>query len=157
MALVIYAIKCDIEYERLEADCFEVMEHFESMTVDESNHFTVKDVMDALVCFEDKSLITYPINSIANRSGLEIEKNKRNGRKQQQHIAMVNATRKFRKEVLQEDEYANSGRPTKDKKIERYMKAHPDETSPTKIANGAKVSRGTVYNYLARKRENENG
>lgn len=155
MALVIYAIKCDIKYERLEADCFEVMEHFERMTVDDDNHFTVKDVMDALVCFEDKSLVTYPINSIANRSGLEIEKNKRNGRTQQKHIAMVNATRKLHRDVLGEDAYENNGRPNKDKQIERYMKAHPDVKSPTKIAAGAKVSRGTVYNYLERKKEKE--
>lgn len=155
MALVIYAIKCDIPYERLEADCFEVMEQFEKMTVDEDNHFTEKDVMDALVCYEDKSLVTYPINSIMNRSGLEIEKSKRNGRPRHKHIAMVNATRKYKRDVLEEDEYQNNGRPTKDKKIERYLRLHPDVTSPTKIADGCGVSRGTVYNYFKRKKEKE--
>ena len=153
MMLVIYAIKCDISYERVEADCFEVMEHFEKMTVDEDNHFTVKDVMDALVCYQDKSLVTYPINSIANRSGLEIEKNKRNGRSQQKHIAMVNNMRKYKRDVLEEDEYKNNGRPRKDDVIKRYLKRHPDVTSPTKIAQACNVSRTTVYNYFKRQED----
>ena len=68
---------------------------------------------------------------------------------------MVNNTRKYRRDVLEEDEYQNSGRPTKDKKIERYLKRHPEITSPTKIAEACGVSRGTVYNYFARKKEKE--
>ena len=63
-------------------DFNELMAEFEKLTDREDNHFTEKDVLDALQSFEDKGLITYPVNSIANRSGLEISKNKRNGLKQ---------------------------------------------------------------------------
>ena len=55
--------------------------------------------------------MTFPINSIEKLSGIKIEKNKRNGRKQADHIKMVNGLRKFRKEVMKEDEYKNNGRP----------------------------------------------
>lgn len=89
MCLCIYAIKCEISREELEKDCFSLMEHFESITDKDDNHFTVKDVMDALQSFEDKGYVTYPINSISNRSGIPIEKNKRNGRKQETHLKIM--------------------------------------------------------------------
>jgi hypothetical protein len=89
MCLCIYAIKCEISREELEKDCFSLMEHFESITDKDDNHFTEKDVMDALQSFEDKGYVTYPINSISNRSGIPIEKNKRNGLKQNQHLYLA--------------------------------------------------------------------
>lgn len=93
MCLCIYAIKCDISREELENDCFSLMEHFESLTDKDDNHFTEKDVKDALQSFEDKGYVTYPINSIANRSGIHIEKNKRNGRRRADHIKLMNFVR----------------------------------------------------------------
>ena len=52
---------------------------------------------DALKAFSDKSLVTYPINSIINRSGLKIEKNKRNGRKQKDHLMVARKMKEVKK------------------------------------------------------------
>ncbi len=57
---------------------FSYLKPYDDMSEDESNRFTVKDIADALQAFEDKDLITYPINSIAKRSGFTIKKNRRN-------------------------------------------------------------------------------
>ncbi len=84
---------------------FSYLKPYDDMSEDETNRFTVKDIADALQAFEDKDLITYPINSIAKRSGFTIKKNRRNYRKRDVHIKTVNAMRKFRRDELGEDEY----------------------------------------------------
>lgn len=89
MILAIYAVKCDISEYELENDCFELMNLFESRTDNEDNHFTENDVISAMQSFQDKGVVTYPINSISNRSGIVITKNKRNGRKQSLHLKMT--------------------------------------------------------------------
>lgn len=111
MLLSIYAIKCGISYEDLEKDCFSLLKPYDSLSESEENRFEASDVMSALQIFQDKDYVTFPINSIEKLSGLKIEKNKRNGRKKLEHIKMVNGLRKFKKEVMGEDEYKNNGRP----------------------------------------------
>lgn len=111
MLLSIYAIKCGISYENLEKDCFSLLKPYDNLSESEENRFEVSDVMSALQVFQDKNYVTFPINSIEKLSGLKIEKNKRNGRKKSEHIKMVNGLRKFKKEVMGEDEYKNNGRP----------------------------------------------
>lgn len=99
MILSIYAVKCNIPQEELEQDCFSLMELFESRTDDDTNHFTEKDVVSALQSFEDKGVVTYPLNSIVNRSGISVERNKRNFRKQTTHLKIARATL----EIMNED------------------------------------------------------
>lgn len=147
MMLAIYAIKCDISREELETDCFELMEIFEERTVSEENHFTEKDVIDALQSFEDKDLITYPINSIANRSGLKIEKNKRNGRKQKDHVILMNTMKNFKKQL---GEPVADGRPDKERLVKDYLMENPGK-SVTEIARVLGISRTTVYKYMEKK------
>lgn len=145
MMLAVYAIKCEplITQEELEKDCLELMEIFESRTINDNNHFTEKDVLDALQSFEDKELVTYPINSIANRSGLEIEKNKRNGRKREAHVRYMNLQRQFK---VEEGECTNGGRPDKEKEVREYLQNHPD-ISVSKASKELGVSRTTIYKY----------
>ena len=83
---------------------------------DENNHITEKDMLDALQVYENKDYVTYPINSIVNRSGLHIKKNKRNGRKQAVHVEYMNSIRKFK---IQENECSVSGRSSKEKIVKR--------------------------------------
>lgn len=93
LMLSIYALKCDIPQEQLEEDCFRLMKIFDAKSTEDTNRFTEKDVLDAIQAYEDDSLVTYPVNSIAHRSGIHIEKNKRNKRKQEIHMKIVTATR----------------------------------------------------------------
>lgn len=98
MCLAIYAKKCGIEFERLKKDAEELREQFDRMTVEDDNHFTQKDVRDALEAYRDE-FCTMPINSIVHFSGIPIEKNKRNGRKQADHIKLMNKMRDLKIEL----------------------------------------------------------
>lgn len=158
MTLVMYAKKCSyydekhnpepVTREELEKDAFEIMEYFETLTDDNNNHFDVGDVLDALEAY-DNSFITYPRNSIEYRSGIAITANKRNGRKQSQHIKLMNYVRD---ELNGNTDWRNKdGRPkgsgTKEQLVRKYLNEHPDE-NPTQIARALGLSRPTVYKYI---------
>ena len=144
MMLAIYAVKCDIPREELEADCLELMEEFEKLTEKEDNHFTEKDVLDALQSFEDKGLITYPVNSIANRSGLKIAKNKRNYRKQATHLQVARAMRAVKAEIG--ENVSGGGRPTLQRTVQEWRGEHPDGKKAECVRETG-LSRPTVYKW----------
>lgn len=148
MMLSIYAIKCgsNITYEELEQDCFEIMEYFDTLTSDPDNPFTERDVVSALQAYEDKGYATYPINSIVNRSGIHIEKNKRNFRKKADHIKLVNDMRKYKREVLGEDTYQNNGRPTKQQQVQAWRLNNPDGKKADCIRELG-IDKKTVYKW----------
>ena len=125
MMLSVYAVKCDIPQEQLEADAFELMAFLEGKTEDEANHFTEKDVMSALQAFEDANCVRYSINAISNRTGIAIERNKRNGRRQALHLKLARATKGILKEA---GEMRKEGRPTAEMKVKRWRMLHPDGT-----------------------------
>lgn len=123
MMLCIYAIKCDISEEELEADCLQLMEIFDQKSDKEENRFTEKDVADALQAFYDKTLVTYPVNSIQNRSGIEIPKNKRNGRKQAVHLARARAVQAI--DYPEGEWREGNGRPSSHAKVQRWRQTNP--------------------------------
>lgn len=124
MMLCIYAVKCDIPQEELEEDCFKLMKILDEKSDKPENRFTEKDVLDALQAFEDKSLVTYPVTSIQNRSGIDIPKNKRNGRPQAVHLARARA--------VQEIDYPDgtwrkgNGRPAVQETVQRWRRDNPE-------------------------------
>jgi len=133
--------------KELEKDCLELMKIFESRTDNDNNHFTEKDVLDALQSFEDKELVTYPINSIANRSGLEIIKNERKGRKQVIHLEIARAQKAILKKT---GDIKPEGRPAgasqQREKIRNWRKKHPDGT-PKDCIKAKIASKNTVYRW----------
>lgn len=149
MLLAVYALKCDISYEELEKDCFSLLKPYDNMSTSEDNPFKESDVMSALQIYQDKDYITFPINSIEKLSGLKIEKNKRNGRKREVHIKMVNLTRKMRKD-LGEDEYKNNGRPKgsgeKKEIVIKWRSENPGEKKSQCIKDTG-LDKKTVYKW----------
>jgi hypothetical protein len=130
MCLAIYAKKCGIEFERLKKDAEELQQQFDKMTVDEDNHFTKKDVKDALEAYRDE-FCTMPINSIIHFSGIPIEKNKRNGRKQADHIKLMNKMRELKIELGELSENWQGRKPVADKVFEYYKDCYRTETKPS--------------------------
>lgn len=146
MMLVIYGIKCDISREKLEEDCFFLLDKYENLTESDDNHFTEKDVLDALQTFDDKDFVTYPINSISNRSGIHIEKNTRNGRKQQDHMAYMNNIRSFK---IKNGECSAGGRPIGSDKsdiVKMWREENPNGTKAECIRVTG-LSKPTVYKW----------
>lgn len=124
LMLSIYAIKCgrNVSEEELIEDAYSFLDKFDEMSENEINRFTDEDVMDALQGYYDKYLVTYPINSIVYRSGIPIEKNKRNFRKQAIHIKYMNNQRAFKVEM---GECTNGGRPDKRQIVQSWRLEHP--------------------------------
>lgn len=153
MILAIYARKCSmydskhnpnpVTKEELERDAYEIMEHMELLTNSEDNHFTTGDVLDALEAFEDK-WITYPRNSIEYKSGIRILPNKRNGRKQAEHIRRIT--------VLRDSDYPDGswrnkdGRPNKRQVVVDWLLNNPNGIKADCIRETG-LSKKTVYKY----------
>lgn len=119
MTLATYAVKCGISKEELEKDAYELIPFMNTR----GDKFTEDDVMHALEAFTE-SYITYPIHTIVTRTGIPIEKNKRNGRKQLQHIQIMNAIRDI---DHPNGSWRNeAGAPTKRELVQEWRKQNPN-------------------------------
>lgn len=141
MTLATYAKKCGVTKEVLENDAFGLIPLMNT----KGDAFTEDDVLHALEAYDD-SYITYPIDTIVNRTGIKIKKNKRNGRKRDQHIKLLNATRVMKRDVLGEDEYKNNGRPTQEKAVREWRETHPGSKKADCIRETG-LSKPTVYKW----------
>ncbi|MBS6025842.1 MAG: hypothetical protein KIB00_17345 [Paeniclostridium sordellii] len=147
MMLAVYARKSGIDLEELEKDAFIFMEKFDKLPSSEDNPFTEKDVIDALQAYDDRYM-TYPINSISYLTDIHIEKNRRNYRKQKQHIKIMNAIRDIE---YPDGEWRNKdGRPkesgTKKQIVKDYRKNNPNAKKSQCIKDTG-LSKMTVYKW----------
>lgn len=119
MTLATYAVKCGISKEELEKDAYGLIPFMNTR----GDKFTEDDVMHALEAFTE-SYITYPIHTIVTRTGIPIEKNKRNGRKQLQHIQIMNAIRDI---DHPNGSWRNeAGAPTKRELVQEWREQNPN-------------------------------
>lgn len=153
MILSIYAYKCSmydakhnpnpVTREELERDCWKVAEHFETLTNEDTNHFTNADVIDALDSFDNK-WIRYPRNSIEYKCGFELPRNNRKYRKQKEHLKIARATLDI--------DYPNgswrkgNGRKTKQLDIAVWKAQNPNGTKAQCIKELG-LSKPTVYKW----------
>lgn len=145
MVLAIYAKKCGVSYDELETDAFNLVDLLEELTTDEENHFTRADVLAALEMYND-NYITFPIDSISALTSIQIEKNKRNHRKQNLHLRIARNIKAILKET---GELERDGRPKGSNKIEiiqKWRKDNPKGTAKECIIDTG-ISKSTVYRY----------
>ncbi len=124
MVLAIYAKKCGISYEELEKDAFGFLEILDNRTEEEDNHFESDDIVAALNCYHD-SYITFPRDTIARLTNVDIPRNKRNGRKQKIHLMGARAIQEINDKVNGTNWRENNGRPTKEKIVIEWRKNNP--------------------------------
>lgn len=142
MVLAIYAKKCNVDRMELEQDAFDLLERMEALTTEENNHFRREDILAALEMYND-SYIRFPIDSITALTAVPIEKNKRNGRKQEAHLKIA----RFTLDVMNEEaDRALQGRPDKQQLIEQWQLLHPDGTKAQCIRETG-ISKKTVYKW----------
>lgn len=134
MALCAYGLKCGIPENRIRKDAYAFLEHLESLTEDEDNHFSREDVKDALKALKaDKKLLS----TMASRAWIEKntkvsippshrEKGKR--LKQKDHLELARMSRDIRQRAGGTKWTDNNGRPSKQQLVEEWQKAHPDGT-----------------------------
>lgn len=146
MMLAVYARKAAIDRDELEKDAFNIMSIFDKLPASDDNPFDEKDVIDALQAYEDR-YITYPINSISYLTDIHIEKNKRNYRKQKDHIILMNTMKSLKKQLGEE---MKEGRPegsgTKEQIVKEYREKNPTARKSDCIRDTG-LSKMTVYKW----------
>lgn len=133
MTLSMYAQKCShydekhnpqpVTREELENDCFSLLDHMESLTNDEKNHFDEGDILDALEAFDSK-WTKYPREAIEYKTGITIKENKRNRRDQETHLKIARATENI---LYPDGEWrTDNGRKNKLRLVQEWRVRHPD-------------------------------
>lgn len=152
MILSVYAYKCGmydpkhnpnpVTREELERDCMEIMNHFESMTTADDNHFTEADVLDALEAY-DSRWIKYPRDTIEYRCGFTLPHNKRNGQKQSDHLEEARAIRDIRQQRQGKKWTDGSGRKNRKLEVVIWQTEHPNGTK-AQCHKDTGISRPTI-------------
>lgn len=150
MMLAVYAQKCSmydekhnpnpVTWEELERDAYSLVDFMEGMTEKENNHFGADDVQAALEAFESR-WITYPREAVEGRTGIAIPANKRNGRKQSEHIRLMNFVRD---EINKNTDW--HGRKSKNDIVEEWRRANP-EGKKADCIRATGLDKKTVYKW----------
>lgn len=141
--LAIYAMKCGVPRSELENDAYGYIEMLDKRGKRTDNPFTSNDVLKALEAYND-SYVTYPIEAISDRTGIRIERNKRNGRKRKDHLYVMRVM-KTTKLFLNERE-ALGGRPDKAEIVAEWRKSNPAGRKADCIRETG-LSKPTVYKW----------
>lgn len=134
-------MKCGISLDELERDAFGLIDIMNNKDENKSDPFTEDDVLAALEGY-DSAWYTYPIDKMSYRANIPIEKNKRNGRKQDVHIKYMNNQRAFKVEM---GECTNGGRPDKQKIVQKWQLENPEGTKYQCVKDTG-LSKNTVKN-----------
>ena len=143
VGLTVYAQKCDIEWEELEADAFGMLDYFDSLTQKEGNEFTEDDVTAATRYHDSKRMKLFPKKEIEHLTHIKWGECKRNGRKQAVHL------RRERNDYNAEHpnwQKNNPGAPTKANIVKEWRKEHPNGTQ-SECAREKGLSRTTVIKW----------
>lgn len=145
MCLAIYGAKCRKPYEEVEADALGLVPFLNDINPQEP--FTEEDCRTALECY-DLQYCTFPIKDIEKISGIPIERNRRNGRKQEIHLGRIRAMQQYDDPdgTWRNKEGRPLGAGTAKEKVAAYRAEHPEETV-TDVARALGISRTTVYKW----------
>lgn len=121
MCLAIFAMKCDISEEELRKDALQLVPLLNSRNT--AYPFTVEDAVSALEIYNE-NYCTFPRKDIEKISGIDIPPNKRNYRKQADHIRLMNF---IRDEInCNKNWREGNGRPNKREIVRKWREIHPD-------------------------------
>ena len=139
------AVQCCISPEELEKDCKMIMEHFETLTNDDKNHFTLSDVISALATYyrNDTNAFTRKIEYISERTGIPLQRAKRNGNTRAEHVEIMNFTRQLKG---RRDSKYLGGRPDKKAIVQEWRKKKP-WGKKTDCQRDTGLSRPTISKY----------
>lgn len=143
------AVQCNIDPEQVESDCRRVAERFEELTVKEDNHFTEYDILCALKTYHEGSEQAYRrrIEFISKKTGIKLEPNKRNGRKQNLHLRLARANRDILCEERGKSDWREgNGRPNAEQIVLEWQEKHPEGKKADCIRDTG-LSKPTVYRW----------
>ena len=145
LALVAYAMKCNVPLKDLERDAYGLVPKLDGLSDEPGNRFTDYDVACALAAYGSNDLRFWKNEYMCRRAKIAPHENKHNGRTREQHVKVMNAVR----DALDPggDWRNKDGAPTKRDEIRAYAADHPD-ASQRAIAKALGVSPTTVNKWL---------
>ena len=123
MTLAIYAKKCGIDEKELRRDAFSLLKPYDDMSVEDINRFTKDDVVCALEMFNE-DYVTFPRDDVAKISGLSMPVNKRNWRKQWEHLQFARGVREVKGKLG--ETVSGGGRPAAQDLVYEWRRQHPE-------------------------------
>ena len=95
----------------------------ELKTVDHENELCKEDLQSAMEAY-DKEYFNFTIDDIEALTDVRIERNKRNGRKQDLHLRIARSTR----DILHNNWREGNGRPSAENTVRAWRTEHPEGT-----------------------------
>lgn len=141
MTLVIYGIKCGLSKDEIKQDAIDLIPFLNGLNEEEP--FTEEDIKSALECYDER-YNTFPLKDIEKLTNIRIERNKRNGRKQKDHVKMMNL---IRDEINQNKTWNKIGMV---ENLKRYSSKVEIRTSRRKKADCIRdtgLTKPTVYKW----------
>lgn len=125
--LAAYAVKCDVSEDELLSDAMRLLPILDKRSDDDHNRFTRRDVLDAMQLYQE-SYVNFSRAEAERVSGILMPPNKRNGRKQELHMATMRAIQGV---IYPNGEWRKGngrpkGRGTAQAKVMEWKVNHPD-------------------------------
>lgn len=135
MCLSIYACKCDVPKNKLKEDMKTAFAELQK--VKHENALTQEDMDSALEAY-DKEYYNFTISDIEALTDIRIERNKRNGRDQLQHLVLARGIREIKGKMG--ETVAGGGRPSAEKTVREWQRLHPEGSK-----SACKADTGLTY------------
>lgn len=146
LALVAYAVKCNVLLKDLERDAYALVPALDKLSDDPGNRFTDYDVACALSAYGSNDLRFWKNEYMCRRAKIAPHENKHNGRPQDEHLKIARFARDLNYE--EPNGWSNkNGAPTKRDEVRAFAAEHP-EASQRAIAKALGVSPTTVNKWL---------
>lgn len=142
MTLVIYGIKCGLSKDEIKKDAIDLIPFLNGLNKEEP--FTEEDIKSALECYDER-YNTFPLKDIEKLTNIRIERNKRNGRKQDQHLKIA----RFTRDLNYDDPNGwinKEGAPTKQSIVQKWRLEHPEGKKADCIRDTG-LTKPTVYKW----------
>lgn len=152
LALVSFATKCNVPYDEVKKDLYSLRELFDSITIEEENHFTKGDIEDALKIYGSDKAHKFKREFVSKQCRIVISKNKRNGRTREEHLKFARASKAFKK-MFQEPYDLPDNREQKfktntiDLLVSTLYKNKTDKITVEKLYKLTGISTSTINRY----------
>lgn len=125
MSLAIFAKKCEIDEEELRADAYSFLEYLNYKSPE--NPFTEEDLESALECYNE-AYRSFPRDDIAKITGIEIKKNKRNGRSRAVNLEIARSTQAILNKANGTNWRDGNGRKSVQDVVFSFLEQNPNAT-----------------------------
>ncbi len=144
-ALTVYAAKCGVTFEELKQDAFELKDLMNKKAPD--NPFTNDDIYAALKAY-DENHKSFTRDEISKVTAIDIKANKRRPQplSRADNLKIARMTQAMLNKANGTEWRNESGRPSKEIEIYKYLRDHPTATK-AEVIRATGLSKKTVYKY----------